>query len=49
LASDQFTVIESGAGALDFHLDLTAEVKSVLSASKIECRFKAAYYPLSTT
>ena len=47
VASSQLTMLESGPGALDLHVDLGLEVKDV-SESLSDCKFAAMYYPVAT-
>jgi len=42
-----YTFMESGPSAVDFHAELVFEVTDV-SASSSECRFSALYYPVTT-
>ena len=48
IASDQFTVVPAGTGALPFHLDLFQYARQALNGKLLACLVRAAYYPLSS-
>lgn len=48
VASDQFTVVPAGTGALSFHLDLFEYARQALNDKLLPCLVRAAYYPLSS-
>jgi len=45
-SSTQETLLESGPGALDFHVELDFEFKDI-STTYSECKFAATYYPVA--
>jgi hypothetical protein len=47
-ASDQYTVVPAGTGALRFHLDLFQYARQAKVGKLVDCIVRAAYYPLAS-
>jgi hypothetical protein len=47
-ASDQYTVVPAGTGALPFHLDLFQFAHQSRGGKLLDCIIRAAYYPLAS-
>jgi hypothetical protein len=47
-ASDQYTVVPAGTGAVPFHLDLFQYARQAKVGKLVDCVVRAAYYPLAS-